>query len=98
MEDRDQNSLLGQIVQLSTGADTFPTGSFYVLTNLGLKIPNNEDFITLPIYSDYSFHKLYPKTFLLFAIFYFFVLVANTILLLIPYIIMILAGNRLCEL
>lgn len=34
-----------------------------------MKIPNNKDFITLPIYSDYSFHKLYPQTFFLFAIF-----------------------------
>lgn len=47
-----------------------------VLTNLVLSIPSNEAFIKLTINSDYSFHKSYRQTLLLFAI---FALVASSI-------------------
>lgn len=75
MEDRDQNSLLGQLVHLSTRAEWFPTGIvFMVLTNLVLRIQSNEAFIKLPIYSDYFFHEPYPQTLLLLTTFFFLLL------------------------
>lgn len=81
VEDRDQNSLLGQAVQLSTRADISIRKSFFVLTNPVLKIPNNEDFIT-PFIN--CIHNL--LSFLLF----FSVLVANTIMLFIIIIVIVI--------